>query len=83
VTLSTVSDPVSEVAIEEPSCENPVVEGDALVLAEANTEIETEQQVSNTNDAVAEVDQAVLEVPVANMADDYSSEVAEVSRRLQ
>jgi hypothetical protein len=82
VTLATVSDPVSEVIIEEPSREHPVVEGDAPVLTEANTEIESEQQVSNTDDAVAEVDQAVLEVSVANMADNHYPEVAEVSERL-
>jgi hypothetical protein len=76
VTLAIVSDPVSEVTIEKPSCENPVVEGGAPVLTEAITEIETEQQVGNTDDAVAEVEQAVLEVPVADMADDHSSEVS-------
>lgn len=79
MTLATVSDPVSEVAIEEPSCENPVVEGDAPVLTDANTELKIEQEKGSTDDAVNKEDQAVLEVPVADMADDQLSEVVKVS----
>jgi hypothetical protein len=80
VTTETVPDPVSEVAVKEPTGKDPVLDGDASALTIANTELEPEPtEGSEDVDVMTEAEKEVLPVPAAEMADLQGPETTEVS----
>jgi len=81
VTSEVVSDPVSEVAVEESTGEDPAPAGDASVPTDQNTEIKPEQTESKDVEAVTNTEQVAVAVsePDTEMADVTDPVDAEVS----
>jgi hypothetical protein len=81
VTSEVVSDPVSEVAVEESTGEDPAPAGDASVLTNENTEIKPEQTESKHVEAVTNTEQVAVAVPeldteMADVTDPVDAEVS-------
>jgi hypothetical protein len=79
VTTEVVSDPVSEVTVEESTGEDPAAAGDASVPTNENTEIKPEQTESKDVDAVANTEQVVVATPETEMTEVTAPVDAEVS----